>query len=189
MAWRRSAAGVVNAWAIALLVALAALAAAPAAARQQVDSSPEAVKAAFLFNFAKFTNWPAFEPGAPLELCVVGDNRVATALADTVRGHQVGDRLVRVREMGSDGPLQSCHMLFVSKSETRSAQGVLDGLKTLPVLTVSDDRGFSRSAGIVELFIDSGRMRFAINIKAGTRSGLHLSSRLLGLARIEGDRP
>jgi hypothetical protein len=60
----------------------------------------------------------------------------------------------------------------------------LDGIKTLPVLSVSDGKGFSQSGGIIELYVEGGRMRFAINVDAAERSGLHLSSRLLGLAKV-----
>ena len=60
----------------------------------------------------------------------------------------------------------------------------LDGIKTLPVLTVSDRRGFSEWGGIIEMYIESGRMRFAVNVDAAEHSGLRLSSRLLGLAKV-----
>ncbi|HUF05843.1 MAG TPA: YfiR family protein [Candidatus Binatia bacterium] len=174
-----------NAWLIVLLVALGST---PGVARAQTDSSSDtAVKAAFLFNFAKFTEWPALEPAAQLVLCVVGDGRVASALADTVRGHRIGARALRVQEMRIDGPVGLCHVLFISTSETRSARRVLDSLETLPVLTVSDGRGFARSGGIVEFFIDSERMRFEVNIRAMDRAGVRLSSRVLGLAKIAED--
>ncbi len=65
----------------------------------------------------------------------------------------------------------------------RSAGGLAE-IKTLPVLTVSDGKGFSLAGGIIELYVEGGRMRFAINVDAAERSGLRLSSRLLGLAKI-----
>jgi hypothetical protein len=175
----------VTAWAVVLLVALGAVA---GVERDQFDtSSGSDVKAAFLFNFAKFTEWPSLEPAAPLVLCVIGDDRVGTALVDAVRGRRIGQRSLLVRQMGSNGPVRSCHVLFISTSETRSARGVLDSVKALPILTVSDSRGFADSDGIVELFVESDRMRFAVNTRAVTRAGVRLSSRLLGLARIVGD--
>jgi hypothetical protein len=60
----------------------------------------------------------------------------------------------------------------------------LGGLRTLPVLTVSDGKGFSHASGIIELYVEAGRMRFAINVDAVERSGLRISSRLLGLAKV-----
>jgi hypothetical protein len=177
--------GAINAWLIALFVALGGV---PGVAREQNDSrSDTTVKAMFLFNFAKFTEWPSRESVGPLMLCVIGDPRVARELADTTRGQRIGDRSVQVSEIRTDGPIQSCHVLFISQSEVRKAKEVLAILKTLPILTVSDNQGFARADGIIEFFIDSERMRFAVNKGAVDRAGVRLSSRLLGLARIEGD--
>ena len=66
----------------------------------------------------------------------------------------------------------------------RRSAGGLDAIRTLPVLTVSDGKGFSQAGGIIELYVEGGRMRFAINVDAAERSGLRLSSRLLGLAKV-----
>jgi hypothetical protein len=176
-----------NVWLVALLVALAPF---PGVAREQNDArSDTTVKAVFLFNFAKFTEWPSRGAAGPLTLCVVGDPRVARELAGTTRGQRIGDRSILVSEIRIDGPVQSCHLLFVSQSEVRKARDVLVILKRLPILTVSDDQGFARADGIIEFFIDSERMRFAVNTGAVDRAGIRLSSRLLGLARIDGDTP
>lgn len=170
------------------LVLFVSLLAAPAIAGAQVDSASDtAVKAAYLFNFAKFTEWPSLAPAEPLVFCVIGDPRVGKALADTVRGQRIGERSLQVRDMDSDGAVRSCHVLFVSKSETRQAREMLESVRSLPILTVSDGRGFAESGGMLEFFIDSERMRFAVNTKAVDRAGVRLSSRLLGLARIDRD--
>jgi hypothetical protein len=175
---------------IALLMAFGALGAVPGAAREQNDArSDTTVKAVFIFNFAKFTEWPSREPDGPLLLCVIGDPRVARELADTTRGQRIGDRSLVVSELRTDGPLQSCHVLFISQSEVRKAKEVLHILKGLPIVTVSDKQGFAREDGIIEFFIESERMRFAVNTAAVDRAGVRLSSRLLGLARIDGDKP
>lgn len=168
-------------------LALASLAMSEAAHATADPISDVAMKAAFLYNFAKFTEWPRLAPDAPLTLCVVGDDRVAAALIDTVRNQRIGAHAVDARSVASDAPLRSCDLLFVSTSETRRATSVLDTLKTLPILTVSDGKDFSRSGGIIEFFVESGHMRFAINIDAAGHSGLRLSSRLLGLAKIVRD--
>jgi hypothetical protein len=167
------------------IVSLLSLLAMPAIARAEIDpTSDVAVKAAFLYNFAKFTEWQSLAPGAPLTLCVDGNPRLATTLAETVRGQHIGDHPMDVRVIDSDDAMRSCAVLFISVSEIRRAAAVLDTLKTLPILTVADGRGFAQSTGIVELFVEDGRMRFAINTDAVDRAGLRLSSRLLGLARI-----
>ena len=173
---------------LSLLVLIAALIAVPDPARAQIDSGTHTdIKAAFLLSFAKFTEWHSLAPATPLVMCVAGDQRVAGALVDTVRGQRVRGRSLQVHEVGSDGFLEACNLLFISTSHIQSASPVLDGLKRLPILTVSDARGFAQSSGIIELYVEAGRMRFAVNPGAGSRAGLGLSSRLLKLARIVGD--
>jgi hypothetical protein len=82
-----------------------------------------------------------------------------------------------------------CHLLFIAGAETLAAAGGLDGLKPLPILTVSDGKDFSRATGIIELYVEDGRLRFAINVDAADRSGVRLSSRLLGIARVVRNAP
>jgi YfiR/HmsC-like len=169
--------------AIATLVACASIAAADIDSRTDV-----AVKAAFLYNFAKFTDWPSLEPATTLTLCVVGDTSLAKALVKTVAGQNIGGHPLAVNGITGDAPVRSCHLLFVSTSAISGVTPVLTALKTQPILTVSDGKDFARSTGIIELFVENdGRMRFAINTDSVERAGLRLSSRLLGLARIVRD--
>jgi hypothetical protein len=164
------------------------LAAASAPVRAQVDAGSDvALKAQFLFNLARFTEWPSIGPTASITLCVVGDARIAKTLIETVRGQRIGAHQVGVEALGSSGPMPPCHMLFVAGSEAKRAAALLDRVKRQPVLTVSDDKDFARSSGIVEFFDENGRVRFAINTDGAERAGLKLSSRLLGLARIVHD--
>lgn len=157
------------------------------AAAQATPMSDTAVKAAFLYNFAKFTEWHAGGLGAPMVLCVIDDPALANALKDTVRDKRIDGRDLQVVQLTNDQPLRSCAIVFVPASETRQALAALQSVETLPVLTVSDGKGFARTGGIIELFVEDGRLRFAINTDAAERAGVRLSSRLLGLARIVKD--
>ena len=149
------------------------------------DVAPDvAVKAAFLFNFAKFAEWPALPAGAPIVVCIVGDDGIAAALVDTVRGQNISGHALEVRRPQDSAAWRACHLLFIADAEARRSAGGLGAIRTLPVLTVSDGKGFSQAGGIIELYVEGGRMRFAINVDAAERSGLRLSSRLLGLAKI-----
>jgi hypothetical protein len=172
--------------AVASLVLVATLcAAAGIAYGANADvASDVAVKAAFLYNFAKFAEWPALPPGAPIAVCVVGDDQIADALVETVRGQNISGHTLAVSRPRDSATWRSCNLLFVANAETQRAADGLDGIRTLPVLTVSDGKGFAQAAGIIELYVEGGRMRFAINVDAAERSGLRLSSRLLGLARV-----
>ena len=144
------------------------------------------MKAAFLYNFAKFAEWTALPPGAPIVVCVVGDDEVAAALVAIVRGQTIGGRTVDTWRPVEVKTWRSCHVLYTTAAENRAGGGV-SGLRTLPVLTVSDSKGFAQSGGIIELYVEDERLRFAINVDALERSGLRLSSRLLGLAKIVHD--
>lgn len=167
---------------VASIALAATLFAAPGIA---ADAAPDVVvKAAFLYNFAKFAEWPALPSGAPIVVCIVGDDGLAAAVVETVRGQNINGHTLEVRRPQNSVTWPVCHLLFIADAETRRSAGGLGGIKTLPVLTVSDDKGFSQADGIIELYVEGGRMRFAINVDAAERSGLHLSSRLLGLAKV-----
>lgn len=170
-----------------VVLVLVSLAIAGVAGAADTVTSDVAVKAAFLFNFAKFTEWPSLATDATLTLCVVGDPKVAGALTETVRNQRIGSHAVEARALVGDAPMQSCHVLFLSMSEARRAAAAVDALAMLPILTVSDIKDFARSRGVVEMFIENGRMRFCINTDAADRAGLRLSSRLLGLAKVVKD--
>jgi len=157
-----------------------------ATARGQSATAPE-LKAALVLNFARFATWPEIGSDAAIQLCVFGDDRVADALSVAVRGQTIGGRGLQVSKLSAGSSPRACQVLFVGAAELRLAAPLLDGARTLPVLTVSDGAGFSQSTGMVELFADAGRMRFAVNIDAVGRSRLSLSSRLLGLAKIVRD--
>ena len=142
-----------------------------------------ALKAAFLFNFAKFVEWPADSgTSSPLTLCVLDDSAVEDALGQLVNGGPVNGRMV-TRAKGAR-PLRSCHLLYVGDSDSGRAAATLDELKGAPILTVGDGDAFARGAGMIGLFVEDGRMRFAINADAAQRAGLRLSSKLLNLAKI-----
>ena len=157
-----------------------------APARAQSATAPE-LKAALVLNFARFATWPEIGPDTAIVLCVFGDDRVADALSLAVRGQTIGGRGLQVAKLSAGASPRACQLLFVGAPELRLAAPLLDSARTLPVLTVSDGARFSQSTGMVELFADAGRMRFAINIDAVGRSRLSLSSRLLGLAKIVRD--
>jgi hypothetical protein len=150
------------------------------------SAAEPSLKAAFLYNFAKFAEWPgeAIAPGAPLVLCVVGDDMVTDALADIVRERK-GDRPeIEVRRLKTDGPVRSCHLLYVADTNLSHCSDVLAAVKGQPVLTVGDAPGFAEAGGVARLYQRDGKMRFVINTVAADRSGLRLSSKLLSLAEL-----
>ena len=168
--------------AVALAGAIALLAAAAGSSRAADAATPSALKAAFLFNFVKFADWNGVQPET-LVLCVANDDQIGAALADSVRGQAITGHGLEVRRLNSDNSLSGCHLLYVPAADARQMLAKI--IKSSePMLTVSDAPGFAQSGGMIELFQESGRMRFAINVDTAQRTGVRLSSRLLDLARI-----
>ena len=158
-------------------------------ATAQPTVAPPALTAAFLYNFAQFAEWPAHaEQTGPLTICVLGATDVADALDGTVKRRTVKDRPIAVSRVQADG-LRACHVLYFTDLDPKRTQQIIDELKNSPVLTVSDLDRFAQSGGIIGLFVESGKMRFAINVDAAARARLHISSRLLSLAMLVKDGP
>ena len=166
----------------ALLALAGALLAADTNVTAQTVTQP-ALKAAFLYNFAKFAEWPDDQGAAgPITLCVVEDAAVDDALEQLVRGGPINGRAVTVLR-GNRERLRQCHLLYMTGDPSR-ALGILEDLKGAPVLTVSDGEQFTHLGGIIGLFLEDGKMRFAVNADAAQRCGIRLSSRLLSLAKL-----
>jgi hypothetical protein len=149
------------------------------------DVSGPNLKAAYIYRFALFTEWPAdaLPQTGPLTMCVVGDAAVRDALERTVQGVTVASRAVVVAFGQPDKPPPQCHTLYVSGVSSAQAARLVAGLREVPVLTISDLEGFNRMGGIVEFFYEAGQLRFSIRPDAVTQSHLQLSARLVLLAR------
>ncbi len=147
------------------------------------------VKAAYLYNFARFAKWPPAvftEDSSPLVLCILGKNPFGGAL-DALTGKVVDTHAIRIQPMtGLPGvaALRGCHLLFISRSEQGRLLQLLATLESLPVLSVSDIDGFAQSGGMIGLVERDRRIHFDINLAVVQRSGIRLSSQLLKLARV-----
>jgi hypothetical protein len=149
-----------------------------------------ALKAAFLFNFTKFAEWPvgALAPGQRLSLCILGDRAVAEALEQTIKTQEMADgHQLTVEVIKADGPIRSCHLLYVSGLDRSEASELLDIMKDTSAFTVSDGNQFAERGGVAQLIAENSRLRFAINVEAARRARLKISSKLLGLAQIVKD--
>jgi len=169
----------------AILTAMA-LSAIPAST--QSVSAP-ALKGAYLFRFTQFVEWPTqvVTAGAPLAICVVNDAAVADALEQIIRGHTVETHALTLRRLKAGEPLPTCHVLYLASAELKWPADVVETLNGKFVLTVSDASGFARAGGMLELFLENGRIRFAVNLEALQRARIVLSSRVLILAKIVKD--
>lgn len=171
--------------AVALVIAALALAPAPVLAAGQ--PSEHDVKAAFLYHFAQYVEWPetAFEsPNAPFVLGVVGDDGFLPAVNSAVADRSVSGHRIVIKPVRAPAETRDCHMVFVTPSRASGLSGMLEGLDALPVLIVGDAVGFARAGGMIGFVLEDGKVGFQINPGAARRAGLKISSKLLRLAEI-----
>ena len=146
------------------------------------------VKAAFLFNFAKFVQWPesSFDgPEAPIVFEVMGgDQELAFDLRRISAGQKVQGRNILIREGRFGDDVRRCHVLFISTSERQRTSQILASLQNATVLTVSDIDGFADAGGAMQLVMEDGRVHFIVNLNAATQSQLRVSAKLLALAHV-----
>ena len=143
------------------------------------------VKAAFLFNFSKFLEWPpeAMEqPNEPFVVGVLGNDPFGSYLDEIISGEKIMDHPMIVKRFNDIDEVDKCHILFINvPGKTRE---VLNTLKGKSVLTVSDEEDFNGHGGIIKFYTDNDMIRLQINIDAAKAANLHISSKLLRIARI-----
>ena len=170
-----------------VLVGLAWLAgAATAGADERAGRFEAPVKAAFLYHFARFVEWPAEPAGRPsreFTIGILGENPFGSSLESAVAGKTVGGRPLVVRRASNVAEARRYEIVFVGL-EGEELTRALDGLRGAPVLTVGDADGFVRQGGIVSFARDENHVRLEINSDAARAAGLKVSSRLLSLARL-----
>jgi len=155
------------------------------------DVTESSLKAAFIYNFARFTEWPqdALPSTATFSACVLGNGTIRDALERIVKGRLLSGRGISVSQVQLDGKLRSCHLLYVSGITTTQVTAIVAAVRGAPVLTISDVDDFVRQGGIAQMFVENGKMRFDLNLEVARRSQLDLSSKLLVLAAHVHDGP
>lgn len=152
---------------------------------QNTKPSEYDVKAAYLFNFSRFVEWPAKvteTSGDSFAICVLGRDPFGAALSATVARETIAGKSVVARQIGSPQDAENCRVLFISSSEDRRLKQILDVLGTASVLTVSDLPRFTERGGMVQFVLEGNRVRFEVNSAIAERAGLTLSSELLKVA-------
>lgn len=156
---------------------------------QSESAMPEdEIKAAFLFNFAKFIEWPPI-PGndGPLVLCVLGRDAFAATLEHTVQNKRVNGRPLVVKHLAGPQESKGCQVVFFCGNDKNRLKQLLDSLPSTSILTVGEADQFAQRGGMINFVKDANRLRFDINVDAASRAGIRISSRLLQLARIVRD--
>lgn len=172
--------------ALAMLAALTMLL--PWAGHSQATAGTEQeLKIAFLYNFAKFVEWPEKQlvSGEPVfAICVIGNDKMHEMAGQLLQDKQVQGRKVVTAVPRSPEQVRKCQILFVDISATERTEGEWGVMRNAPILTVGETERFVRQGGIIHFFVEEGTIRFAISPKAAERAELKISSKLLKLGRI-----
>jgi hypothetical protein len=145
------------------------------------------LKLAFLYNFAKFVEWPSDSfrfPGAPLAICIVGHNPFSLGIENELRSRPAGGHSVEFVALKPTDALSECHIVFIPVTEKDQAARIVRSLKGSGALTVGESEGFAVKGGMINFTVEGGNVRFEINRLAADRAGLKISSKLLNLAKI-----
>lgn len=142
------------------------------------------VKAAMLYNFAKFVDWPAASSGSDTQIifCIAGKSRLNAPLLD-MQGKQIKGRSLVVREIDRPGEVSECQVLFISASEKSRASSYLQQSANYAILTVSELEKFVDSGGMIGFIEEDNKIRFEINLDVAKKQGLKISSHLLNLGK------
>jgi hypothetical protein len=146
------------------------------------------MKAAFIYNFAKFVEWPpnAFRSTTePLAICILGEDPFGHSLDETVQAKSIEGRAFLVRRISGPDQATGCQIVFVSNSERRQFSSIITRVSTSGVLTVGESEGFAAQGGVINFKLENERrIRLEINLSAARGANLRISSKLLSLALI-----
>jgi hypothetical protein len=154
---------------------------------QPLNTREYQIKAAFLFNFTQFVEWPAASfatDQSPLIIGVLGENPFGSFLEETVSGEKVNGHPLIVQYYKNIEDIKQCHILFINTSEVNKLKQVIGSLKGKNILTVSDASNFLQEGGMIRFFTKNNKIQLQINLEATKTANLLISSKLLRLAEI-----
>lgn len=155
------------------------------AGAQESQPSEYQIKAAFLFNFAKFVEWPPAsfaDENAPLVIGILGDNPFSGDLDRIIQNKTINGHPLAIKQFHSPVEARNCQMLFISASEKKRLTEIFEGLRGTSVLTVSETDSFTEAGGMINFIFENKKIRFQINDEAAKSARLKISSKLLSLA-------
>lgn len=152
-----------------------------------MDAVESSLKAAYLYQFLRFVEWPAADASSTLRVCVLGKETFASALDRAMEGRRVGGRRVELVRLGEDlGAAALCSLVFVPAGEERRLPDLRRAVGGHPLLLVGDDPDFALKGGTIGFFREKDRVRFEVNVATAESAGLRISSRMLDVARVVG---
>jgi hypothetical protein len=155
---------------------------------RQDSTLPEyVVKAGFLFNFAKYVEWPAYsfeKPDSPISIGIVGADPFGEDLDKALRNKRVKEREFVIRRYPALKDMEQCHILFIPRTESARLPDILKKTDSWAVLTVGEDETFIKGGGIVNILIEKEKPRLEVNLEAAEKAHLSINSKLLKVATI-----
>ena len=153
-------------------------------AEQRTSTSEDDIKAAFLYNFTKFIEWPpAAAADGPFSICTVAEPAFGTAVDRIVAGEAVQGRAIVRSTPAAPDAARGCQILFLGRLENDRAERWIAAVRGTPVLVVGESRGVWDRGAAINLVVDDNRVKFDINTDVTTAAGLSVSSKLLRVAR------
>ncbi len=156
------------------------------------DIHEDEVKAAFVYNFAKFVEWPPGKINESITLCILGDSPLGFSALKTIDGRTAQDKQLVTKLLNNSNEIKDCHIVFIAASERKKLAQLLKIAHQQHALTVSDMDEFAEAGGAIGLVKTDEKIRFEINLLAAKEAGVVISSRLLALAMAvydENNRP
>jgi len=141
------------------------------------------VKAAFIFNFSKFVEWPMGNSSAPFVIGIFGDDPFGSTIDDLTKGKTVFGRQIQIRRIKDPAEAKQCQIVFVRAAEKDKAAQLLAAVKGDPVLTVGETKEFLKMGGIIFMALDENRVSLMINGASAEQAKLKISAKLMSLAR------
>jgi hypothetical protein len=168
--------------AFVLALALAVPAAIPAQAANEYE-----VKAAFLFNFTRFVDWPGPSGSGPFCIGIEGADPFGSAMEEAVKGRSAGGHAIAVKHFKPGEESTVCEIVFISGMDARKMHAALGRLQHAAVLTVGEGAAFCHSGGVIAFEVEDNKVKLEINPDAAQRAHLQISSKLLSLATLVRD--
>lgn len=171
---------------IALFLVTAQLLASFTWASSATDTTEYQIKAAYLYKFASYVEWPASafaQTNTPFTIGVIGAYDVGVALNELKVGHSINNRNIEIKFMDRGESLSGVHMLFVGQRESAQLKSVLDPAQVHPVLIVTESENALTSGSIINFLVVEERVRFEVSVRHAERNGLKISARLLAVAQ------
>ncbi len=178
----------INITLISIIIAGSVMCGAQRLHAKSISPTEYEVKAAFIYNFIKFIEWPDnYYPDGDMPICVLGGCPFGKSL-ENISGKIIKNKIVASKNIKSPQEAKGCYIVFISGSERGHLAEILETFAGSNILTISDTKGFAEQGVVINLFIENNKVRFEVNIDAAGRAGLEISSKLLSLARVVHDQ-